>query len=334
MANSTKYLLTIVALFIFSYPAMAVEPDIYLTNQDGVKTTQFGKDDSIYLEGSCPVAASSDEGIRIYIAFDKTWADGDKLSDVSASIESLPKVSSDVIPHTLIWRNPLNDGAYDVVIDVNNDYVLQAYENCIIGKTTTGFRVGSAPPPPAPTPAPQPTPPPPAPAPAPAPAPSLEPPQEFSLQNNVEVKNLANVRKSPGGSQIGQQGKAAQGTIVGGPVKAEISGQSYWFWNVDFNEAPDGWVADQTLTEASVKSVEEPKDEPAPEITSEPEPTPADETAKAPTQEISKEELAQASNAGGNSGMNQLFNSVIIAIAILLGLVIGSSIIARAIRKE
>lgn len=332
MANSTKYLLAIIALFIFSYPAVAAEPDIYLTNQDGVKTTQFGRGDSIYLEGSCPVAPSSLDGIRIYIAFDKGWADGDKLSDVSAAIESM-KVSSDMIPKTLIWRSPLNDGAYDVVIDVNNDYVLQGYENCIIGKTGAGFRVGSAPPPPpAPAPVVPPPPPAPAPAPAPTPAPSLEPPQEFSLQDSVEVKNLANVRKSPGGSQIGQQGKAAEGSIAGGPVKAAIGGGSYWFWNVDFEDDPDGWVADQTLTEASTKPAEEPKKEPAPEITSEPEPTPAEKTAEASTQETTKEELAQASNV--NSGMGQLVNAIVIGLAILLGLVIGSSIIARAIRRE
>src|SRR3989338_9274480 len=119
-----KYLFTITALFIFVYATADAAVDIYLTNQDNVRTTQFGRGDSVYIEGSCPVAASSEDGIRFYIAYDKNWVDGDKLTDVSASIESL-KVSSDAIPRTLIWRSPLNDGAYDVIIDVNNDYILQ-----------------------------------------------------------------------------------------------------------------------------------------------------------------------------------------------------------------
>lgn len=329
-----KYLFTITALFIFVYATADAAVDIYLTNQDNVRTTQFGRGDSVYIEGSCPVAASSEDGIRFYIAYDKNWVDGDKLTDVSASIESL-KVSSDAIPRTLIWRSPLNDGAYDVIIDVNNDYILQAYENCILGMTGTGFRVGN--PPPAPTPAPSPTPPPPAPAPTPTPAPSiLEQPQNFSLQDAVEVKNFANVRKSAGGLQLGQQTKGAQGIIVGGPVKASVSGKEYWFWSVDFTEDPDGWVSDQTLIEASAKPAEQPKDEPAKvETISEPATTTVQAAAEVPVQapEPAEKELAQVSDASSTSGMNQLINALVIGMAILLGLVVGSSIIARAMRK-
>lgn len=346
MINLIKYLLTIAALLIFFQPAVGAT-GIYLTNQNGVQTTQFSQDDSIYLEGSCALAPSSADGIRIYVAFDKTWTEGNKLSDVSSSIESL-KVTSDVIPRTLIWRNPLNNGAYDAIIDINNDLVLQPYENCIIGKNDTGFRVGSAPPTPAsstPTPSTTPSPqitPPALPTPPPTPPTQPEPPQIFSLQDYIEIKNLANVRKSPGGPELGRQYAKSQGTIIGGPVKAKLGGQNFWFWNVDFEEKSDGWVADQTLIKSRTKPTEELKTEEAEEkkvsqgnidetiATT----TPKKPEVSTPTAETQGKNLAQISEAGGNSGTNQFINALTIGIAILLGLVIGSSIIARAMRRS
>lgn len=333
-----RYLFVITALFVFSYAATAA-PDLYLTNQDGIKTTQFTRTDSVYIEGFCPVASSSKEGVRFYIARDKTWSDGDKLVDVSAGIESL-SVSSDVIPRTLIWRYPLNDGAYDVVIDVNNDYVLQSYENCIIGAFNTGFLVGNVLPPPPPpilsTPPATPTLTPPAPVPSPQSSTSLESPQSFSLGDSVEVKNFANVRKSAGGLQLGQQYAKSYGSIIGGPVKAAIDGKNFWFWNVNFEIDPDGWVADQTLAKTIAKPVDEPKIlEPIVEgTTTQPEVVVATiKTEPTQDQKPGEEKLAQISS-GASSGMNSFMGAGIIGLAIFLGLIMGSYIISRAIRKN
>lgn len=322
---------------MFALPVWASESAIFLTNQDGVRTVQFGRGDSIYLEGTCPVAASAADAIRIFITPDKNWGDGDLLSDVSSGIESLKTPTDAVIPRTLIWKSPLNDGAYDVVIDVNADYIHQSYENCVIGAAEVGFRVGSASPAPPPPPpmsvSSSSSPPPPTPPEAPPPSSAVAPPT-FSLNDYVEVKNLANVRQSAGGRQIGQQTKGVFGVIVGGPVRANIGGQSFWFWNVNFDNDPDGWVAEQTLKRTPERIKKEPKEESS---IKEEENAPESEAA-AVIPEVSPKDAEQKSLAqvSANSwvGTNPLMNSIIIGLAILLGFVIGSSIIARSLRKE
>lgn len=328
-----------IALFlIIALPAFGQEAGVYLTGASGNKITQFQVGDSVYLEGICPSAG----GViaRIYITPDKTWKASDQLQDISAGIEALQVPSNGTIERTKIW-NYANGGAYDAIIDTNNDLILQDYESCIIGKTDTGFRVGIVATP-TPTPIPTPTPtivvltPSPTPTPAPVtPAPS-QPTQSFALDSYVETKNLANVRKSPGGTLLGQQLNGVGGAIIGGPVQASLSGIQQWFWNVNFDDGPDGWVAEFTLKSAT---------RPVPKT--EPEPTPKPETAPEPVQEAtiaeptpvptekpSAETLAQVSESAGSSGWNSFLGASVIGLAILLGLIIGSSIIAKAIRKN
>lgn len=264
------------------------------------------------------------------------------MQDVSAGIEALQIPSNGTIVSTKIW-NYANGGAYDAIIDTNNDMILQDYESCIVGKTDIGFRVGIvATPTPTPTPVPTPTPTPvvltPSPTPTPAPVTPVpsQPSQLFTLDSYVETKSLANVRKSPGGTLLGQQLSGVGGTVIGGPVQASLSGIPQWFWNVNFNDGPDGWVAEFTLKSAT---------KPVPKT--EPEPTPEPEATPEPSQEVTITEpapvltekpfegnLAQVSESAGNSGWNSFLGAAVIGLAILLGLIIGSSIIARAIRKN
>ncbi len=224
---------------------MAEEQGIFLTNQNGVQTTQFESGDSIYVEGICEPSAGAtinDEAIsKVFIASDKTWQTNDDLSDISGGIETI-RVSYDAkIPRTKIW-GPLKEGAYDVLIDTNSDFVLQAYEQqCVIGLTDTGFRVGN-PVPVLSSPPPASTPPPP---PVSAPTPSVssvdsEPSAVLSLDEYVEVKSVSDVRKSPGGILVGTQNKGALGIVVGGPAKASLGGKKYWFWNINFAGGSDG----------------------------------------------------------------------------------------------
>ena len=336
-----KNTLFITLFFLLALPAFGQETGVYLTDANGNKISQFNVGDSVYLEGICPSAGGT--AARIYIAFDKTWKAGDELRDVSAGIEIMQVPSNGTVARTKIWNYAI-EGAYDMLIDTNNDLILQDYESCIIGKTDMGFRVGSPPPPPpvvtpTPTPvAPIPTPTPPSPPmPAPTPiiisSPSSQPSQIFSLGAYVEVKNLANVRQAPGGSQIGQQTKGALGTIAGGPVQASIAGIKYWFWNVDFIDAPDGWVAENTIQAASKPK---PEPEPTPEVVEKSEPEPEIKVAEAPVEDKkpAEKELAQISETTQGLGLNSFLGSLIIGVAILFGLVIGSSIIARAIRKN
>ncbi len=333
-----KNLFVIVIFLLLASPVFAEEPGIFLTNQNGVQTTQFEIDDEIYIEGLCLPATQ--EIVKIYITYDKAWQTGDNLSDVSGGIETFMASADAKIPRTQIWKKAFNQGAYDVIIDTNNDSVLQDYEKqCVLGITDAGFRVGNPTPPPPPaeeTPSSPPSPPPASvspPSPPPVPA---KPSAVFSLDEYVEVKSLSNVRKSPGGTLVGTQTQGALGAIVGGPVQASLGGKNYWFWNINFENDPDGWVSDSTL-----KSAPTPAPTPAEEIVTEekiaepPADTETKVTEEIPQDEIATEKmLAQVSGADKDSGLNPFMGSVIIGAALFFGLIFSSIIIARALRKN
>lgn len=328
-----KRLLFIAFLAIFALPSYAEETSIYLTKEDGTRTTQFSGGEPIYLEGTCPSAGNVDA--RIYIMTDKNWSSGTSMQDVSAGIEIVSVPNTDVVPRTKVW-NAWADGAYDLVLDTNNNMTWELYEKCLLGETGAGFTIGSgASPAPSPAPAPAlvlpPPPPPPAPAPVAAtPPPPSQPSTAFSLDDYIEVKNLANVRKSPGGSTLGQQSKGQGGIIVGGPAQATVGGTSYWFWNINFDEDPDGWVSESTIeTATKPKPVQEtaatePEMKEAVKILEE---TPREEKP-------AEKELAQVADSNYKLFSNPLVGAIIIGLAILLGLVLGSSIIAKALRRE
>jgi len=346
------------SLFALAFTAYGAGSEVKLLNQDGTQTTQFSTSDSVFIEGICLPTAG---GIaKVYIAFDKNWSPGDSLSDVSGGIETFIVSGSGELPKTKVW--PISyDGAFDLLIDSNNDLILQDFERqCVIGLDTTGFRIGSIaapppPPPPAPapipSPAPLPTPPPPAPPPPPPPPPS-QPSELFSLGDEIRVKKISNVRKSPGGTLLGKQEEDGLGVIVGGPVNATVGGSSYWFWNIDFDVSPDGWVAESTIESAPNVIIPQPAPlppppppEPTPQSPTPPPPTPAEDVVEAPSspdvtsgladvgaEPPAKEtSLAQASN---NSTTNSVTNALIVGTAILAGFVLGSFIIARALRKS
>lgn len=340
MSNWEKNALFIIFSMTMALPAFGQEAGVYLTDASGNRISQFDVGGSVYIEGICPSAG----GIiaKIYIAADKNWTAGDQLQDVSAGIEALQVPGNGTVERTKIWSYA-NGGAYDVIIDTNNDLILQDYEACIIGKTNTGFRVGNPvppPPPPAPPPPPPPAPspvvapPPPSPPPA-APLPVAPPPsqpsQVFELDEEIETKNIANVRKSPGGTISGQHGPGVKGVVIGGPLQATVSGIKQWFWNINFDEGPDGWVADFTLKTATPPP-------PAPPPPPPPAPAPVQEITikEKPTsaEEQTKDGLAQVSESSSGSGWNSILGATVIGLAILLGLVIGSSIIARALRRN
>jgi len=355
-----KNLLIIIVFLLLALPALGEEKSVFLTNQDGVETTQFLPGDAVYIEGFCLPAGGA---TKLYITYDANWETGDSLSDISGGIETIDVSTAAEIPRTKIW-NRSYAGAFDVVIDTNNNLRLENYEKkCVIGDTGAGFYVGNqAPPPPPPPPPVLPPPPPPPPPPPvlpsppppvvapPPPAPPAQPSKLFSLDTYIEVKRLSNIRKSPGGLLVGEQSQGARGIVVGGPVLASIRGVSYWFWNINFDSDPDGWVAGLTLTNA-------PTPEPEPVGSSDPtalsddgaEPTPAafmdeENDESEPLAEIVQESppepkaaenaLAQVSNTSGSSGTNSFMGGIIIGIAILLGFVFGSAIIARALRRS
>jgi chitodextrinase len=67
------------------------------------------------------------------------------------------------------------------------------------------------------------------------------PSTKFSIGNRVQTIERANVRSEPTGSGtvLGTQPKAAVGTVVGGPWYWN----QRWWWEIDFDNGMDGWVA-------------------------------------------------------------------------------------------
>ncbi len=70
----------------------------------------------------------------------------------------------------------------------------------------------------------------------------------FAVGNRVQANGVVNVRSTPAGTVLGTQASGSQGTIIGGPQTASLSGTSYTWWNVNWDTGFDGWVADIGLT--------------------------------------------------------------------------------------
>jgi hypothetical protein len=71
----------------------------------------------------------------------------------------------------------------------------------------------------------------------------------FVYGDRVQANGLVYVRSSAGGTYIGQQSGGTQGTVIGGPTYSQIAGAGvfYYWYNIDWPSAPDGWVADVGL---------------------------------------------------------------------------------------
>ncbi|MEK7090335.1 MAG: hypothetical protein AAB930_01990, partial [Patescibacteria group bacterium] len=183
---------------------------------------------------------------------------------------------------------------------------------------------------------------PPAVTPPPPPPPPAEPSQNFSLNSYVAVKGLSNVRATPGGTFLGEQNEGAIGEVVGGPVLAKVKGAGYWFWNINFENDPDGWVAESTLKSVPKPELAEDKAKPAENAEAQvagaaTESEPAIEAVKtAPPEQAPIETTAQTqvAQATGTPGANSLASAVVIGLAILIGLIAGSWVISRAIYRN
>ncbi len=70
----------------------------------------------------------------------------------------------------------------------------------------------------------------------------------FAVGNRVQASGVVNVRSAAAGSFLGTQASGNQGTIIGGPTTASLSGTAYTWWAVDWDAGVDGWVADVGLS--------------------------------------------------------------------------------------
>ena len=71
---------------------------------------------------------------------------------------------------------------------------------------------------------------------------------KFSINDRIVTNSSSiNVRSVAGGTIVGIQGQNIQGTVVGGPTQAVVSGVAYWFWNINFDSGADGWVGENLI---------------------------------------------------------------------------------------
>jgi hypothetical protein len=326
------------AILFFALPVLVFAEGLFLTNKNGDRTTQFALTDEVYVEGFCLPTANLT--VKVYITNDDTWKAGDSLYDVSGGMELVTVAGESMLPRTKIWGMPYS-GSFDVVIDVNNDLLLQEFEtSCVIGANSTGFTIGNTQPVATPTPilviTPAPTP-----MPTSTPVPiattvSSKPSENLKLDSYVEVKNLSNIRSTPGGPLLGTQYKGTVGVVVGGPIRENVGGLDYWFWNINFEDDPDGWVAESTIKSISQPIIVEPEKIIEPTIQELPKKTDENIVIVEPEAAVlnqidSEKSLAQASDDGATES---LMGAFIVGLSILFGFISGSYIIAKALRKS
>lgn len=67
---------------------------------------------------------------------------------------------------------------------------------------------------------------------------------DIAIGEGVVMTSTMRVRREPAGVVVGEQVKTARGTVKDGPV--ELLGLTWW--DIDFEEAPDGWVPQGTFS--------------------------------------------------------------------------------------
>ena len=71
----------------------------------------------------------------------------------------------------------------------------------------------------------------------------------ISVGDRVNASSNLNVRPSPGSSTtLGTQDAGSQGIVVSGPQVASLQGTSYSWWQINWDDGPDGWSIESGLT--------------------------------------------------------------------------------------
>ncbi len=73
---------------------------------------------------------------------------------------------------------------------------------------------------------------------------------KFSINDRVRTIAALNIRTCAGISctLLGTQPSGALGTVIGGPTYTD----AYWWWNINFDNAPDGWSVEDYLVKVDI----------------------------------------------------------------------------------
>ena len=81
----------------------------------------------------------------------------------------------------------------------------------------------------------------------------------YNIGDTVETTSNLNVRLTPNGISLGTQPTNSYGTVIGGPV---ITGGYNW-WNVNYDNQPDGWSAENYIVHATLTTTTTPTQQPS-----------------------------------------------------------------------
>src|SRR3989339_1034617 len=73
---------------------------------------------------------------------------------------------------------------------------------------------------------------------------------KLAINDRAKTTTTLNVRATPSGTYLGTQAVGLLGTIIGGPVSSD----GYWWWQVNYDSAPDGWSAENWLEKYTITS--------------------------------------------------------------------------------
>ena len=102
-----------------------------------------------------------------------------------------------------------------------------------------------------------------------------EPSTKFRVGDRVTTTNLVNVRSTPGGALAGTQSANSTATVTASPATpAQFEGSVVQWWNLNFTNAPDGWVGEDNLDSSTATPTPTPTPTPSPSPAPSPSPTP------------------------------------------------------------
>jgi len=123
--------------------SLASADDLWASDAAGAAKGSFYDNQTVYVSSINITAAA--QAVRVYIVLDSnSWTNGTTLADVTGAYRTLTTNASGHLAPTSIWATPAI-GAYDVVVDMNNDNKFNFSVDYIDTAVATGFSVTASP---------------------------------------------------------------------------------------------------------------------------------------------------------------------------------------------